>query len=154
MSKGTGPILEVGSWLGLSASALTLEGIVFCVDTFHGGAGMEERFVLPEFAQNIDSVGRLSNVVIVPMSSMVALSYLDSLELKFKAAFLDADHSYDAVAGDLIDIWELLERGGVLVLDDYVGGWPGVKKATDEFLLTMGLKIDAGMEKMVRILKP
>ena len=50
--------------------------------------------------------------------------------------YIDGDHTYPAVRGDLEAFYPLVRPGGVLAGDDYgmVGWWDdGVKKAVDEF---------------------
>ena len=48
------------------------------------------------------------------------------------AVFIDADHSYEAVSADLPFWFKKLKKGGWLLGDDYKG-FPGTKKAVDEF---------------------
>ncbi len=154
-SRGSGPLLEVGCYKGLSTSALTLEGVTFCVDHFRGGTqDIPHEFVLPDFIHNLERLGRVPYTVIFPMESSVALTILRSLSIKFRAILLDADHSEEAVASDLAGVWPMLDSGGVLMVDDYGGGFTGVTHALDRFLADRGLSIDKFFSKLVRVRKP
>ena len=51
-------------------------------------------------------------------------------------AYIDGDHTYEAVKADLHAYWRLLKTGGLLAGDDYgLAGWweDGVTRAVDEF---------------------
>jgi predicted O-methyltransferase YrrM len=51
-------------------------------------------------------------------------------------AYIDADHTYDAVLADLEAYWRILKPGGLLAGDDYglMGWWgDGVTRAVAEF---------------------
>jgi hypothetical protein len=61
--------------------------------------------------------------------------------------FIDADHSYEAVKKDLMLWYEKVRAGGIVGGDDYVGIWPGVKKAVDEFFTPIGLRINQDKEQ-------
>ena len=47
---------------------------------------------------------------------------------------LDASHEYEDVRRDVEQWWPLLSPTGVLLGDDYLGYWVGVKRAVDEFV--------------------
>ena len=49
---------------------------------------------------------------------------------------LDTDW-YDSTKHELTHLYPLLEKGGVLIVDDY-GAWEGARKATDEYFATYG----------------
>jgi Methyltransferase domain len=61
----------------------------------------------------------------------------DEIELDW--AYIDGDHAYDGVRGDLEHYARLVRSGGYLLGDDYglKGGWwgDGVTRAVDEFAL-------------------
>ncbi len=52
---------------------------------------------------------------------------------------LDTDW-YESTKHELLHLFPLLEKGGVLILDDY-GHWEGAKKAVDEFLAAYPLPV-------------
>ena len=52
---------------------------------------------------------------------------------------LDTDF-YESTLHELTHLYPRLERGGILVVDDY-GDWAGSRKAVDEYIETKGLKL-------------
>ena len=44
---------------------------------------------------------------------------------------LDTDY-YDSTKHELQHLYPLVEKGGIIIIDDY-GTWSGVKKAVDEY---------------------
>jgi len=49
---------------------------------------------------------------------------------------LDTDW-YESTKHELIHLYPLLEKGGILIIDDY-GAWPGARKAVDEYFAANG----------------
>ena len=47
--------------------------------------------------------------------------------------YIDGDHTYEAVVKDLAAWYPKVKKGGIICGDDI--GWPGVKKAVDEFFI-------------------
>lgn len=45
---------------------------------------------------------------------------------------VDAGHDYDSVAADTASAVRMVSERGIIVWDDYDGGWPGVVQAVDE----------------------
>src|SRR4029077_6676495 len=56
--------------------------------------------------------------------------------------FIDAEHSYEAVATDMVNYNPLLRSGGILSGHDYSVAFPGVMKAVEE--LVPNWKIGSG----------
>lgn len=157
-------IIEVGSWKGRSAinmakkiESLNIDCEILCVDTW---LGSPEHWLGKESTQHwYDSLkiinGRpnlydtfLNNVVaykcekyITPFSltSEAAYFVLRSLSVKSKMIYIDAGHEYESVIKDIEMYWQLLEDGGVMILDDYIS-WSGVTKAVNEFALKNNLQ--------------
>jgi hypothetical protein len=124
-----GDILEVGSYKGLSASALGQAGNLTCVDTFRGGEDLPETYTLPEFNSAMRRMGLTPRVV--EGSSLEVLPRLVAEGLPYRLVFIDGSHVYENVKTDLQHAWELLSPSGALVADDYVG-FSDVKRACDE----------------------
>ena len=66
---------------------------------------------------------------------------------------LDTDW-YDSTRLELKELWPLLVRSGVLIIDDY-GWWKGQKQAVDEFFAAMSFKpcffrIDVAMVMLIK----
>jgi hypothetical protein len=50
--------------------------------------------------------------------------------------YIDGDHTYQGVVRDLAAWFPKVRKGGMICGDDI--GWPGVKRAVDEFFLKLG----------------
>jgi predicted O-methyltransferase YrrM len=50
--------------------------------------------------------------------------------------YIDGDHTYQGVVKDLASWFPKVRKGGIICGDDI--GWPGVKRAVDEFFLRLG----------------
>ena len=50
--------------------------------------------------------------------------------------YIDGDHTYEGVLKDLAAWFPKVRRGGIICGDDI--GWPGVRRAVDEFFLNLG----------------
>ena len=127
MAKASGgPILEVGSYKGLSASALGQAGPLTCVDTFQGGEDLPVEDSLPAFAKAMQTMG-LSPRVIVGRSEVVLPALYAAAE-KFSFILIDGSHQYADTLRDIRNAWALLGKRGVLVVDDFYG-FPDIQRA-------------------------
>lgn len=137
-------LLEVGSWVGLSALTL-YEGTgesehckVFCVDTWQGSntdttsllamrAGGDK--VYEAFCEN---VGHLLGRHILPLrgTSLAWARRWDDEPLDL--VFIDADHCYDAVKEDIQAWLPHVRDGGILCGHDYCSEFPDVMRAVHE----------------------
>jgi predicted O-methyltransferase YrrM len=113
-----GGVLEVGSYCGLSASALGQPGPLTCVDTFTDSWGPteNERYTRPEFDANMRLMGLSPRVL--EMDSKEALPLLRSEGERFRLILIDGGHSYKEAHPDLVNAIPLLAPGGVIVVDD------------------------------------
>jgi hypothetical protein len=99
------------------------------MDAIHDG--VRERFA--------DAIGA-GQVVIVRARSADGAQQVEGLDW----AYIDGDHTYEAVAADLRNFFAALKPGGLLAGDDYgmVGWWEdGVTRAVDEFTSANGLTL-------------
>ena len=99
------------------------------MDAIHDG-------VRSRFATAIAS----GQVVIVRTRSADGAKQVEPLDW----AYIDGDHTYEAVAADLENFYASLKPGGVIAGDDYgmVGWWEdGVTRAVDEFVAGRGLEL-------------
>lgn len=131
-------IVEVGSFVGLSAAALSHHGAtVHCIDTWEGSEDLIEQyyeelgrdFIFRTFCNN---AGKKLFKTIFPHVGTSEF-YASIWPHQVDAVFIDASHDYDSVKKD-IEIWRPhIRPGGVLCGHDYgVVGAEGVKKAVDE----------------------
>lgn len=120
-----GDLLEIGSFEGLSASALAQAGHLTCVDTWdfvHGTVDSRNSF--EAFNNNIAAMGLTKKVAAKVGNSATVLPKLAASGAKFRLIFVDGDHSYEAALHDIYWSWEMLSPGGILVVDDYYGHEP------------------------------
>lgn len=123
-------ILEIGSWEGRSAVwflGAFPECELTCVDTWEGSAEHTPDMVsgiFDRFGRNVEAAGAASRVKVVRASSETALYGLEPGS--FDVVYVDGDHHAYAALRDIVFAWGLLRRGGVLLVDDYGGGHPGI----------------------------
>ena len=149
-------IIEVGSWKGRSAinmakkmESLNMDGEILCVDTW---LGSPEHWLGPQdwwdslrvmngrpnlyntFLNNVIANNCEKYITPFPLTSEAAYFVLKKLLVKANMIYIDAGHEYESVIKDIEMYWQLLNDGGVMILDDYIG-WSGVTKAVNEFAL-------------------
>jgi hypothetical protein len=121
-------VLEIGTWKGLSTSVIARVvkeqgGTVYCVDTWAGnvGVGGAHKQVL---VKDVFAVFR-DNMKLLGVWGVIRPIYMDSAAahevLKddfFDFIFIDADHRYEGVRGDLLRYLPKLKRGGIVCGDD------------------------------------
>lgn len=130
------PVVEVGSWAGLTAKAI-LRGNpthLFCIDHWKGTYGELQRYGndggFPTFCLNMGDEIFKRVVPLVGTSEKYSLVWPDN---SLSMVFIDADHSYDAVWSDIQAWWPKLIDDGILCGHDYgMIADPGVQQAVDE----------------------
>lgn len=133
--------VEVGSWAGLTALAITPHfPTLYCVDHWLG-SGSDDRITelaarwgkghaCSTFCANMGE-RLLRHVQPCIGSSAMWASIFAMSEVRPSFVFLDADHSYSAVSQDIKAWWPLVAKSGTLCGHDY-GSFPGVQRAVDE----------------------
>ncbi len=107
-------ILEIGCHEGRSAVFFLnffRKARLTCIDIF-GQDGVEQRFDA-NMAEFGDRVTKLK------ARSVTAMAGLIDAGDQFDLIYIDANHDRDAVLADSLLAWSLLERGGILIWDDY-----------------------------------
>ena len=66
----------------------------------------------------------------------------DFLDDSLDFVYIDGEHTYEAVRGDLNAWYPKIRLGGVIIGDDYTERFAGLRRATDEFVLQRGLQLD------------
>lgn len=141
--------VEVGSWKGRSAAFMAVEilnsgkAITFdCVDIWEtlGWTNVtrakDPLATIDEFLRNVAPAhAAISNCHV--MQSTEAARLYDDASVDF--VFLDADHSYEAVAADIAAWWPKVKSGGVLAGHDFAASWPGVQRAVREAFPAFGV---------------
>lgn len=133
-------ILEIGSWMGRSAIAMSTntKGIIVAIDTWEGTLEDGHRTLLENLPQNWLRDEFLRNTMGIPNITSIQGKSIDVsknfLAPAFDMIFIDGDHSYEAVKAD-IQTWKpLLKSGGLFCGHDFDGGRPGVVKAVRELI--------------------
>lgn len=134
-----GTFVELGAWLGKSSSCLcdlaTTQNI-FIVDSWLGSES--ERSTTHKLAVEQDIykifLDNMGDRRFTPMR-MTSREAADLFEDEsVDAAFIDLEHTYEAVKED-ISLWlPKIKADGFLAGHDYSPGWPGVIQAVDELL--------------------
>lgn len=155
-------VIEVGTWKGRSAIAmanrakeLNLECEIVCIDTWlgspeHWNHQNQSYYSSLKFKHGRPTIYEtfLSNVisnhcedVITPLSlpSETAFFILEKVSARAQLIYIDAGHEYSSVLRDISLYWELLDDGGIMILDDYLG-WQGVTRAVNEFAAEKGIQ--------------
>jgi hypothetical protein len=170
-------VVEIGVWKGGSTitmakrmQELKLNGAIIAIDTWLGSR--EHWLHLPyfnylnfvfgyptihrTFMANIVNLGLVDYVIPLPTDSHSACEILRQHDFKADVIHLDASHDYEAVIADLTAWWPLLKDSGIFIGDDYRtdGGWPGVRRAFDEFFGELGLTPFEFVSGKCRIRKP
>ena len=151
-------IIEVGSWMGLSAAnmassckALGLtDTTVVCIDTWLGSkehwqdpnlrVHLELQNGYPSFYRrfltNMVQANVTEMVVPIPMPSQIGASYLKDFDLKAELIYIDGSHDEKDVYEDLMAYWDLLAPGGIVFGDDWP--WESVSNAVKAFCAEKG----------------
>jgi hypothetical protein len=152
-------VIEVGSWMGLSAANLAqscqhlgLDTAVICIDTWLGSKEhwrdpdllkhLELKNGYPDFYKRFltnmvnSEVG--DRVVPLPMPSQIGASYLkDFPEVRAELIYIDGSHDEKDVYDDLSAYWDILAPGGVVFGDDWP--WDSVANAVKGFCAGVGV---------------
>ncbi|KJX74681.1 class I SAM-dependent methyltransferase [Mycobacterium lepromatosis] len=151
-------ILEIGAWEGRSTLFLLTyftQGHLTAVDTWAGSdehqhnAPSDLRSLEARFDSNLTPcAARLTKR---KGSSLHVLPQLLEEEQKFDVIYVDGSHFGDDVLADGITAWRLLEKGGILIFDDFL--WPGYPRAraNPAWAINLFLKYHAGEYKILNI---
>ena len=153
-------IIEIGTWLGLSAinmaSYCKQKGYntkVYCVDTWLGNyewhtsddpqVNMRLRNGYPQvyyqFLSNVIHSGVQDIITPFPNTSSIMSKYFKQHDVKSELIYIDASHEYFDVLRDLECYYELLSENGVIFGDDYQ--WGGVREAVNAFASQIGREV-------------
>lgn len=126
-------VLEIGSWEGRSALFFLNylpRARVTCVDTFAGGKEHQaaaartkhDARMLHEVERRFDAntAGFRHRIEKIKAQSTDALLELGIRNRRFDIAYIDGGHRAVEVYGDGMLAWPLMERGGLVIFDDYL----------------------------------
>lgn len=142
-------IIEVGSWLGLSARIIATElkafghGCLIAVDTWLGSPEHYETddldLLFQKFISNTKQAGLQDYIYPFRTSSSQAAQFMIDKQIEADIIYIDAAHEYEPVKLDIELYWKILKPGGFMLFDDYA--WPGVIKAVDEHCVLHNLQL-------------
>lgn len=121
----TGDILEIGSAWGRSTSLLCFASKkkIWSVDPHTGGRAFNETGInqnsYNEFLDNLRRLGLQERVVVLKMTTDAAFKDGAIIDKSFSFVFIDGLHTPEGVRIDFENSYPRLERGGLIVFDDY-----------------------------------
>ena len=147
MQQLTGDVVEIGSWQGRSTIFLgnavkdSSNGTMYAIDHFRGNLGKEDFYkvdgslddLAEKFLANVSAADLNDHVQLLDMSAEDAASRLAKTRIRF--LFIDGDHTYEGVKRDIELFFPLLQKGAIVVFDDYFDGFPGLLKAVEESVI-------------------
>lgn len=139
-----GDVVEIGSWQGRSSTFLARavkesgNGKFYAIDHFGGNVGKEEFYAIngslsslkDSFIENLSRFGLIDTVNLLDMVNTQAYEKIKGKKIRF--LFIDGDHTKDGVKKDIELFFPQLEKGSIVVFDDYFKGFPGLIEAVDE----------------------
>ncbi len=132
-AKERSPIVELGSFMGRSTSALAsgCKGTITAIDTWQGSKdpkdGTHGRDVYGDFIKNMVPY---PNVTPLRLSGVEAAKRFADGSIDMM--FIDAGHTYEEVKEDIATWLPKIKEGGLICGHDYSELWPGVMQAVDE----------------------
>lgn len=139
--KDNSHFVEIGSWMGRSASYMAVEiinsgyNIKFdCIDTWNGSSEHQEHHIIKneslfeEFKKNTTRVSHI--ITPIRLNSLSASLLYEDNSLDF--IFIDASHEYEDVKNDILCWKNKVKKNGIISGHDYTENWKGVKRAVNE----------------------
>lgn len=126
-------VLEIGVYEGMSTcwmldKMLPSNASILCIDP------LENEEVYEAFIQNVATVKKDNQTVtFYKQTSVQTLPYLLMQPTRYDFIYVDGSHQAPDVLFDVVNSWQILRQGGVMLLDDY-GGGDTVKEAAEAFL--------------------
>jgi cephalosporin hydroxylase len=143
MQDLVGDVVEIGSWQGRSSIFLaravkeSKNGDFYAIDHFGGNSGKEKFYEVDgsliglkeKFQKNMSQFGLSDSVKILNMKSSSAAYQIKDKEIRF--LFIDGDHTKSGVENDIALFFPLLQKGSIVVFDDYFEEFAGLIDAVD-----------------------
>jgi len=116
-------ILEIGSYEGRSAIFFLKKfpnSNIRCIDTW-SGSDEHNKSDFAKIEKNFDlNTSQFLNNNRLHKYKMTSNDFFQSNNNKFDFIYVDGDHSAEQVYLDIINSWKVLNKGGYLLLDDYM----------------------------------
>ena len=144
-------ILEIGSYEGLSScffsdNFLDFEGSSLdCVDPFLNDENNDHKSLLDNYEElRFDSnIGNSKNYDKVKIHKITSDDFFKENNNIFNFIYIDGCHLNTCVEKDLINSFNVLEKNGIIWMDDYGGGTDenNMRKIVDDFILKNNCEI-------------
>lgn len=138
LAKNKNSVIEIGSFLGASATALVpaLEpsGVLYAIDTWKNDAMSEGvRDTKSDFIKNVGVY--IKNIrMIQGYSSQMSEVLSKTITSTVDVLFIDGDHSFEGALADWQNYKKFLQSGSIVIFHDF--GWAeGVKRVVKEHVL-------------------
>jgi hypothetical protein len=146
-------VIEVGSWIGggstrhMGEMLKSRSGKLYAIDTWLGSSTQQPgechfQSILPmvyqQFLSNMIHWNLTEIVIPIRMKSLEAAK---ALHVSPDLIYIDAEHTTEAVYGDLTAWYPFVENQGILCGDDW--GWESVRVAVQKFATEKNKKIYA-----------
>jgi hypothetical protein len=148
LSEETRLVVELGGWVGLSTRFIADQAPHATVITIDHWLGSPEHHQKPEWKAMLPNLFETflalcwdyrHRIVPLRMTTLEGMRLVASMGLAPDLIYVDAEHSYEAVTGDLELIHELFPDA-LVVGDDY--GWSGVAPALDDAVRRHGWTLE------------
>lgn len=125
-------MIEIGSFEGRSsvwfADQLSPTGRLYCIDSWLGGEeisrtnlNFDMSRIRQNFIHNINIHPKTDRIRVHVSDSRIALSNLMSaLHSNVDFIYVDGSHTQCDTLFDVVLSWQLLKKGGVMIVDDYL----------------------------------
>ena len=121
--------LEIGSYEGNSALYVSTnfpESSITCVDLWEGVEeyeGKDFSIIEKNFVSNLHGLNNINKI------KSTSDSFFIKNKIMFDFIYVDGNHKFDYVFRDCENAWRFLNKGGILVCDDYI--WNYYKELFD-----------------------
>jgi predicted O-methyltransferase YrrM len=134
LAQGKKKILEIGSYLGASATcfgaAAQSQTKIFCIDTWNNDAMTEgKKDTFTSFSNN--TAPFKENIVPVRGFSTEVIDKVKTLTPELDVLFIDGDHSYEGAKADWEGYKSFLKKGSIVIFHD-IGWAEGVQRVVAE----------------------
>jgi len=132
-------IAEIGVYFGRGTVLFNeileergFESEYYAIDTFEGSSEHKAHGMVPDYERAKENIRQFfPSVHVMKFSSDDARKLFENGY--FDVVYIDASHDYHSVTHDIGAWLPKVRKGGCLCGDDYVGGWPEVVRAVDDF---------------------
>lgn len=151
-------VLEIGSWEGLSSFFILSEipnAYITCVNTWEGSVehksyNFDSKFNLLNIEKTFDKNMSLfkSRFTKFKGTSLCFFSNI-STSKKFDFIYVDGSHEFNDVLNDIFSSFQVLEIGGILVMDDYFWNIHDNSRLNSMIAINFFLRVQKGFYKII-----